>query len=187
MKTTGSVLIQALLLVTLGLVVGLGANSMRGRQHIDLSRDYYVHHQPAPKPATPAPAGTDSTDAGPEPKSNVMTFDDMAAIVGDPNRFGLDVIIDARDDGPYGEGHLPGAVQFWPYAPDYYMAAIEMSMAAERVILYCNGGDCEDSHMAGEILQQYGVMPEQIYIYSGGWEEWVAKDMPIETNGGDTP
>lgn len=200
MKTTTSVLIQALLLVNLGVVVGLGANALRGRQHINLCRDYHVHGPTSKKAVTPGSTepkppnttmtnttGTSSTNPKPAPQSNVMTFDNMTKIVGNPNRYGLDVIIDARDDGPYGDGHIPGAVQFWPYAPDYYMSAVEVAMAAERVILYCNGGECEDSHMAAEIFQQYGVMPQQIYIYSGGWEEWVAKDMPVESNGGGTP
>lgn len=195
MKSIGTVLLQALLLVSLGLVVGLSTNALRGRQHIDLHRDYRIHRQAAPTPVGSEPPGrtaaavpevATSPGAATQPASGQRTvsFDELAAIINDPNRYGLDAIIDARDDVPYRDGHIPGAVQFWPYAPDYYMAAVDRAMAAERVILYCNGGECADSHMAGELLQQYGILPEQIFIYAGGWEEWEAKNMPIEKNGG---
>lgn len=221
MKAVGSTIVQAVILINIGIVIGLGANAVRGRGHIDLCRDYHVKvhktigsnsgHTPGNTPSsTSAPAPTTAEQAGPATANasadeaaaplesapsvdegssggngdelyHVIGFDEVAAIVNDGTRVGADVFIDARDDGPFHAGHIPGAVQYWPYEGEYYIEqALSMALPAERVILYCNGGECEDSHFAAQELLTNGVSPAQIYIYEGGWEEWSQKGMPIE-------
>ena len=48
------------------------------------------------------------------------------------------------------------------------------------LIVYCNGGDCEDSlHLASDLGSLYGLPPENIYVYEGGFNEWKEMQMPI--------
>jgi 3-mercaptopyruvate sulfurtransferase SseA len=48
------------------------------------------------------------------------------------------------------------------------------------VIVYCNGGDCDDSiHLATDLSSLYGIPTENIYVYEGGLNQWVENQMPV--------
>ena len=65
---------------------------------------------------------------------------------------------------------------------DYILESIE---GAERVITFCNGGDCEDSiFMCGDLIE-WDVPYDKVYLYPGGYQEWKRNGMPIEIGGGD--
>jgi|SRR5215471_6015296 len=107
----------------------------------------------------------------------------MFQLFNDP-RYGqhLVVFIDARDDKHYAEGHIPGAYQFDHYHPEKYLATIfPVCQSAEQVIVYCNGGDCEDSEYAAIMLRDAGIPNQKLFVYSGGITEWTAKKFPLET------
>ena len=53
-------------------------------------------------------------------------------------------------------------------------------MGALKVIVYCGGGDCEDSVFMCRELLEADVPYDAIHLYVGGWEEWTAKGMPVE-------
>jgi rhodanese-related sulfurtransferase len=92
------------------------------------------------------------------------------------------VFIDARDESNYQEGHIPGAYEFDPYHPDKYFAAIfSICRAAEQIVVYCNGGDCDDSEMAAILLRNVGIANQKLFIYGGGIEEWTNNNLPVET------
>jgi rhodanese-related sulfurtransferase len=102
------------------------------------------------------------------------------------------VFIDARDDHHYEEGHIPGAYQFDHYHPEKYLADIyPVCQSAEQVIVYCNGGDCEDSVNAALMLKDVGIATRKLFVFSGGITEWTAKKFPLETgprpDGGPQP
>ena len=112
----------------------------------------------------------------------ILTFDQVVAIFNDPNTaLGGNVFVDARNGASYEDGHIPGAIQADHYRIDEYLddllAYVE---AAEKVIVYCNGGDCEDSMFLCTDLLESDVCLDKIYLYPGGWEEWKARKMPIE-------
>jgi rhodanese-related sulfurtransferase len=202
MKAIRTTLIQALVLLNIGVVVALAMNAARSgtKGYIEPTRNYVPHVNGRTGNAstgTPTDNGAAHENANPEGPSNgatvkpaedegpypTVSFEEVKRVYDDPTRIGFDVFIDARDDTPYNEGHIPGALQLWPYHPEFYIDnVLDMAMGAERVIIYCNGGDCEDSYMAAEILEQYGVMKPKLHIYKGGWEVWTANDMPIETS-----
>jgi rhodanese-related sulfurtransferase len=44
------------------------------------------------------------------------------------------------------------------------------------VVVYCEGGDCQDSRQAAYLLVRYGY--RNISIFPGGWETWSANGLP---------
>ena len=62
---------------------------------------------------------------------------------------------------------------------------LPLTRSAEKIVVYCSGGDCEDSLFACEDLLQAGVPFEKVFLYPGGMEEWRQMGMPVE-NGGDS-
>ena len=114
-----------------------------------------------------------------------MTFDEAADIYEDPDtELGVYVFIDARNDDAFAEGHIPGALQCDRYRiEDYIDEVMEAAIQAEKVIVYCNGGDCPDSKaLCGELIER-GIPYDHVFLYSGGWEEWIANTMPYDEGG----
>lgn len=93
------------------------------------------------------------------------------------------VLIDARSTEHYTAGHIPGAYQIDRYHLDEYVPAVLPAMQeAGYVIIYCAGGDCEDSiFLATDLVYQHGLEKEVLYIYEGGMEEWEDLGHPIAT------
>ena len=94
----------------------------------------------------------------------------------------LIVFIDARDDRHYQEGHIPGAYQFDHYHPEKHLATVlPVCQAAEEIVVYCTGGDCEDSEFASIFLRDAGIPAEKLFVYGGGMTEWTTNGLPVET------
>ncbi len=112
------------------------------------------------------------------------SFDQVLAAYNDPDRAsGLIVIVDARADEPYEEGHIPGAVQIDHYQLERYLDdAMQFIGPADKVFVYCNGGACEDSIFVCQDLFEAGIDLDRIFLYAGGWAQWsTTDDAPIET------
>ena len=167
MKTVAATIGQALILLILAIGIGLGANSLRSKNQIKLTRNY----SPAlPRPANPA--GHAPFQDHPEPYG-VVSVAEVARSVNDPNRAGLDVILDARNESTFARGHIPGAILCDPYDLERYIdVAAGLALGAQRVIVYCHGGNCEDSYLLCQELIAYGVPRENLYVFKGGWEAW---------------
>ncbi|HOB31924.1 MAG TPA: rhodanese-like domain-containing protein, partial [Verrucomicrobiota bacterium] len=94
----------------------------------------------------------------------------------------LIVFIDARDEAHYAEGHIPGALVFDHYHPEKHLADVLLACErAEQIVVYCTGGDCEDSVFAAVTLKDAGVAPGKLMIYAGGIEDWRRNGLPVET------
>lgn len=92
------------------------------------------------------------------------------------------VFIDARDDVHFKAGHIRGAWQLDHYRLEQHLTEILGACAiAERIVVYCNGGECEDSELAANDLLQFGVPATKLLVYAGGITEWTSQGMPIET------
>jgi rhodanese-related sulfurtransferase len=97
-------------------------------------------------------------------------------------RQGLILFIDARNEESYRAGHIPGACEFDPYHPEKYAGSVvPLCQAAQQVIVYCTGGDCEDSEFAAIGLRDAGVAGDKLFVYGGGITEWKASGLPMET------
>lgn len=112
----------------------------------------------------------------------VVTAETVLAILRDPlTDSGLNVFVDARDAKHFDKGHIPGAIPCDPMQPELFMdAVVERASQADRVVVYCNGGECEDSIAVCRQLLANGLNKENIYLYEGGWEEWSKLGYPSE-------
>lgn len=150
-----------------------------------------------------APVGTpESQDTGPASSSpekvpdavatavrargwGVVERADAEALFHDP-RYAQEsvVFVDARDDRHYLEGHIPGARPLDRFYPERYLPdLLGPCLAAERVVVYCSGGDCDDSLFAAALLAEAGVPADRLAVYVGGMREWQAGGLPVEVGG----
>ena len=86
--------------------------------------------------------------------------------------------VDGRDNWDFSDGHIPGAINI----PEYKFTPKEPNLKLlnknEKIIVYCEGNQCEVSkRLAGE-LQKLGY--KKVWVYLGGWEEWWENKFPIE-------
>lgn len=145
-----------------------------------------------PAPVSPAPTNGTAAPIAAPPGSvvaeiqsagfQVATSNLVMAWFGDPGRpAGKIVFVDARNEEEFGKGHIPGAHLFDPYHPDKYFAAVmPPCQTAETVVVYCHGGDCDDSLTAASLLRDVGIPAGKIYVYAGGMAEWEAGRYPLE-------
>ena len=95
---------------------------------------------------------------------------------------GLIIFLDARNDAHYEAGHIPGAYQFDHYhAPRFLPTVLPVCAIAEQVLVYCTGGECEDSEFAAITLRDLGVKADKLLVFVGGFQEWEASNLPVET------
>ena len=139
----------------------------------------------APDPAKSA-AAENAKAASKKPLEHefqTITVDEAHTVLDDEKTAqGLNVFVDARDEEHFAEGHIPGAMRCFPYESEQCLDKVKAAAdGAEKVIVYCGGGDCEDSIFMSAQLQEAGVPYEAIYLFEGGWKEWAAKGLHSET------
>lgn len=159
-----------------GIALGLFANFLSPRG-LELGKDYFP---PAPVPAIPPSAAAGVPPVPVHEFSSVATGD-LEEMLGDARfvtrRF---LLIDARSDAHYREGHIQGALQFDHFQAQQYLGTvIPACQAAERIVIYCTGGACEDSIFAARMLRDFGIPAERFAIYSGGIAAWQEAGRPL--------
>lgn len=195
-------LTEAVLVTVAGVALALVANQLSPRG-LSLNRDYFPaapSTSPKPTPAIPTPAdgggGAAATPAAPgilaagknvraRIEARGFRFIESAEakqLFEDPRRTQeLVVFIDARNDQHYQEAHIPGAYQFDHYYPATHLPIVmPVCQQAEVIVVYCTGGDCEDSEFAAVALHETGIPADRLAVYGGGITEWQASGMPIE-------
>jgi rhodanese-related sulfurtransferase len=181
---------EAVLVVVVGAVIGFAANALSPRG-LNLSRDYFPDAL-ASTNTTVHPPGTnvmDAAEANPLAARlaaqglNLATHADVTQVFSDPKyQQGLFIIIDARKDEVYREGHIPGACQLDYYRPENHLPSVlPAAQIAEEIIVYCKGGQCEDSEFIARLLASAGIPASKIFVYGEGFDEWANRGMPIET------
>ncbi len=191
-----ALLLEGLLVAALGVVLAFAANALSPRG-LKLTRDYFYQDQRSTArtntPVVVAP-GTATNSASPHDllaarlRDKGLRLADSNQVIQffhDPRRDqGLVVFVDARDDAHYQDGHIPGAYQFDYYYPEKHFASVmPVCQMAQEIVIYCNGGDCEDSEFAASFLRDAGVPKEKLFVYGGGMTEWVTNRLPIELDG----
>ncbi len=138
-------------------------------------------------PVTKAEKATDVAAPGAPKKHLEHDFQtiklvEVKAVLDDPQtKQGLNIFVDARDDEHFAEGHIPGAMQCFPYEAKRCLGRVQAAAGgAEKVIVYCGGGDCEDSIFMCRELTEAGVPTEAVYLFEGGWKEWLEAKFPVE-------
>lgn len=184
-----SLLGELCLLAAVVLAVALVANAVHPRP-IDWGRDYFpANTLGAPASGDGAADGAAARDASgagqgagadapPQHGFQVLTLEDVElyAPYAGPEDPGV-VFLDARSEKKFRAGHIPGALLCDHYQQDAWLPKIlDRLKAADIVVIYCAGGDCEDSiQLATDLVYRHGLAQNAIAIYEGGWEEWRAE------------
>jgi rhodanese-related sulfurtransferase len=88
------------------------------------------------------------------------------------------LVVDARRTKDYESGHVAGArnISPWEGDADAKITALVNEARDGRlpVVVYCSGGDCEDSHMLAQRL--FGGGFNNLLVYRDGWPDWVRRD-----------
>jgi rhodanese-related sulfurtransferase len=139
---------------------------------------------PAPAASAAATASTPST-AGPAPGDHPwkeIGTDDAAAL----QRSGT-LFLDARRSNVYRDGHISGArsVPVWEAGLDDKIKAIfaEFPDQTIPIVVYCSGGECEDSHELAQRLYLAGF--DGVRVYKDGFPDWDKRKLPVTK--GDKP
>jgi rhodanese-related sulfurtransferase len=145
---------------------------------------------PARQAAVPAAGGPQPAQSAGQPASAEKVFpphpdkpaveisgDDVALLHGRGALF-----IDARRSKVYEEGHIAGARSFpvWESDIDARVKALfdEGLDQSAPVVVYCSGGNCEDSHMLAQRLYMVGF--DNVLVYKDGFPDWELRKGPIE-------
>jgi rhodanese-related sulfurtransferase len=146
-----------------------------------------------PKAKTPtAPATTTTPPPAPPPPTREFTvhpdkpyieiaFNDVKALHGKNALF-----LDARRTSVYEQGHIPGARTYSVWESDIddkvqklFAERSDTSAQALPIVIYCSGGDCEDSHMLAQKL--WGIQFNNVYVYKDGFPDWQQHGAPVHT------
>lgn len=183
------VLLEALLVAAVGAVIAFAANALSPRG-LKLAQDYF-HGETLPVPrakTNPADAVLAGTNSDPvvtrlrEKGLQVVNGQQAAELFHDPlYQQGAIIFIDARNDEHYQGGHIPGAYQFDNYHPENYMGTVfPVCQSAQKIVVYCAGGNCEDSQFAALTLRDAQIPSEKLFVYTGGITEWTNRGNAVE-------
>ena len=194
-------LVECALLIVATLVIGAIWNQVSGKG-LTLSRDYFPRVEVVPPekvdkpkvdkpeppvrgpddPTLPGPGGEEETEACPELLGGiqVVCLDDVM-LYAEPGMADLVAFLDARTKDNYDESHIPGAYHLYTYQAEKMIDAIRPDLELkEFLIVYCGGGDCEDSvSLASMMINEFGYRYETVYVYKGGLDEWVEAGQPV--------
>jgi rhodanese-related sulfurtransferase len=187
-------LLEALGVSLIGALLAFAANALSPRG-LSLSRNY------RPALTNVAPALTQAATNSPTKTTNAQPShleqlrlrlqaqgfqmaDSNQAIqlFHDPRREQERILfVDARTQDEYQAGHIPGALLLDYYHMEPHLPGIlQASTLAEQIVLYCNGGECEDSELAAILLKGVNVPKEKLCVYAGGMNEWTNLALPVE-------
>ncbi len=183
MKT---LLLEALLVVAGGAVLAFAANALSPRG-LELRRNYFNYSQPGVTvpPRSPGSAGSSTGTFLEQLTAQGIRLADsnqVVALFRDP-RYAQNLVafVDARNTEEYQSGHVPNAYQFDRFHPENYLTPVLAAcQLAQEVLVYCNGGSCEDSVFAALFLLSAGVPKEKLWVYPGGIAEWSTNALPME-------
>lgn len=177
---------DSLLLAVVGFILALLANAVSPRG-LSLQRDYF----PAAPVGAPVSAhlsasltiGTGRHARLVQNGIRHVTHARAVELFQDPSSAsGRIIFIDARAEASFRAGRIRGAYRLDHYRLDQSIAEILGACAiAEHIVVYCNGGECEDSELVAIDLLAFGVPAQKLAVYSGGIAEWQAHGMPVES------
>ncbi|HSY49502.1 MAG TPA: rhodanese-like domain-containing protein [Thermoanaerobaculia bacterium] len=96
------------------------------------------------------------------------------------------LFLDARRTSVYEDGHIAGARPYSVWESDIEDKVRKLfdergdpSQQALPIVIYCSGGDCEDSHMLAQKL--WGIQFNNLYVYKDGFPDWQQHGAQIHT------
>jgi len=178
-KLSNSLAVQTLSLLALAVLVGLAVNYFSASR-IQFGYNYY----PAIPPSLSQPLELDEQSIGSAvdwKKREHISQAELQQFISHPGQALNWVIVDARKAELFDQGHIQGALKFdrYRFAQDL-PNVLPKCMSADLIIVYCQGGKCEDSHIAKKILTQSGVSADLIVILQGGYLDWQGNGNEVE-------
>jgi len=131
-----------------------------------------------PQPTSARPTPTKPIEATYKPHPDKKYIEIPYADVKTLHDAGV-LFLDARRTSIYEQGHIAGARPFsvWESDIDEKVRKLweerqDPAQQALAIVIYCSGGECEDSHMLAEKL--WGATFTNVYVYKDGYPDWVA-------------
>jgi rhodanese-related sulfurtransferase len=110
-----------------------------------------------------------------------IAFADVKALHGKNVLF-----LDARRTSVYEQGHISGARTYSVWESDIddkvnkmFEERSDPQAQALPIVIYCSGGDCEDSHMLAQKL--WGIQFNNVYVYKDGFPDWQQRGGSVHT------
>ncbi|HSP16495.1 MAG TPA: rhodanese-like domain-containing protein [Thermoanaerobaculia bacterium] len=110
-----------------------------------------------------------------------VAYDDAAALQSQGA-----LVLDARRTSVYEQGHIAGSRPFSVWESDIddkvnklYEERSDPREQLKPILVYCSGGDCEDSHMLAQKL--WGIQFNNVYVYKDGFPDWLKRGGPVHT------
>jgi rhodanese-related sulfurtransferase len=129
-----------------------------------------------PAPASAAAGGSQRFQPHPDRASDEIGTADAEALFHEGRLF-----LDARRTSVYADGHVPGARSFPVWESDIgerVKALYEEGLDQNApIVIYCSGGDCEDSHMLAEKLYMVGF--NNLLVDKDGFPAWQKRGLPV--------
>jgi rhodanese-related sulfurtransferase len=136
---------------------------------------------PAPQPPTPPTIDISKFRAHPDKAYVEIAFDDVNALHSKGVLF-----LDARRTSVYEQGHISEARPFSVWESDiddkvnkFFEERSTPESQALPIVIYCSGGDCEDSHMLAQKL--WGIQYNNVYVYKDGFPDWQKRGGAVRT------
>ena len=94
----------------------------------------------------------------------------------------LAIFIDARPSNDFERGHIAGSFSVPMGAFENGVPiAVDMLDDQRFIVIYCSGGNCEESHLVAEDLAfERPDLANMIHIYVDGYPAWEDAGMPVE-------
>jgi rhodanese-related sulfurtransferase len=88
------------------------------------------------------------------------------------------LFIDARHAYDFGLGHIKGAVNIPLNEFDKLRPILADLPRDKTLVVYCDGEECNSSAELAKLL--YGSGYEDVRVYFGGWNQWLAHQQPTD-------
>lgn len=125
------------------------------------------------------PTTSDVPKATPKPMPEGHITIAQAGALYDQQAF----FVDARRKEVYVEGHVAGAFRAdmasFKSSTPAWVSGLPKDMI---LVVYCNGGDCDESEHVAQMLNGSGFTA--VYIMHDGFPGWKAAELPVETGEG---
>jgi len=134
--------------------------------------------------AGPASAGSSKGSIPPAPSASSVApaaWREISGEEADRLQSSGVLFLDARRSSEYRDGHVPGArsVPVWETGLDEKVRALfaERPDQSAPIVVYCNGGECEDSHELAQKLYLAGF--DGVRVYRDGFPDWARRGRPV--------
>lgn len=87
-------------------------------------------------------------------------------------------LVEALPHRYYATEHLPGAINI-PYDEIVNQAPALIPNLDNPVVVYCANAQCQNSHIAAQVLQRLGY--HHVYQYLGGKADWKETGLAMES------